>query len=184
MSRGSILIVFGLAFVALLGIFYISTFIDLADKLFGGAATIGHAAALLLFRDAAVRLLHHPAGGARRHAGDRRPADEEQRAHRHAGLRHQPVPRRLPLLVFASCCSGVLFEMQEHVLAESNREAARLNAIIRGFPVPTFGVLNRQWILGRNGDIYHYQFFDPRSDQFTGCRSVPARPECLAAEEA
>ena len=32
------------------GIFYISTFIDLADKLFRGAATTAHAAALLLFR--------------------------------------------------------------------------------------------------------------------------------------
>src|SRR5439155_17129156 len=33
------LAVFGLSFVSLLGIFYISTFIDLADKLFRGAAT-------------------------------------------------------------------------------------------------------------------------------------------------
>ena len=56
------------AFVALLGIFYISTFIDLADKLFRGAATTRHAAALLLFRDAAVRVLHHPDVGAGRDA--------------------------------------------------------------------------------------------------------------------
>src|SRR5471032_2958190 len=58
--------------------------------------------------------------------------------------------------------------MQELVLASSNREASRLNAIIRGWPVPTFGVLNRQWILGKNGDIYRYQFFDPRTNQFSG----------------
>ena len=49
-SRASTCAVFVLAFVALLGIFYISTFIDLADKLFGGTATTAHAAALLLFR--------------------------------------------------------------------------------------------------------------------------------------
>ena len=35
-------------------------------------ATTAHAAALLLFRDAAVRLLHHPDGGAGRDAGDDR----------------------------------------------------------------------------------------------------------------
>src|SRR5204863_3140334 len=33
--------VFGLAFVSLVGLFYISTFIDLADKLFRGSATTG-----------------------------------------------------------------------------------------------------------------------------------------------
>ena len=54
----------------------------------------------------------------------------------------------LPLLLFAVLFSGVLFELQEHVLADSNREAARLNAIIRGYPMQTFGVLDRQWIVG------------------------------------
>jgi lipopolysaccharide export LptBFGC system permease protein LptF len=52
------------------------------------------------------------------------------------------------------------------VLADSNREAARLNGIIRGYPMQTFGVLNRQWIIGQSGDIYHYEFFDPRMNQF------------------
>ncbi len=88
---------------ALLGIFYISTFIDLADKLFRGTTTTGDAASLLLFPDAAVRLLHHSDGGARRDAGDRRRDDEEQRADRDARLRHQPVP----LGRCRCCCSRV-----------------------------------------------------------------------------
>jgi len=53
------------------------------------------------------------------------------------------------------------------VLAASNREAARLNAIIRGYPQQTFGVLNRRWIVGAGGDIYHYEFFDPRANRFS-----------------
>jgi lipopolysaccharide export LptBFGC system permease protein LptF len=61
-----------------------------------------------------------------------------------------------------------LFELQERVLADSNREAARLNAIIRGLSVPTFGIVNRQWVVGRDGAIYRYQFFDPRVNQFSG----------------
>src|ERR1700746_1576442 len=68
----------------------------------------------------------------------------------------------LPLLLVAALFSGTLFELQEHVLAESNGEAGRLNGIIRGYPPQSFGILGRQWIIGRNGDIYHYEFFDPR----------------------
>jgi lipopolysaccharide export LptBFGC system permease protein LptF len=73
----------------------------------------------------------------------------------------------LPLLLFALLFSATLFELQEQVLAESNREAARLNGIIRGYPMQSFGVLNRQWIIGRNGDLYHYEYFDPRANQFS-----------------
>ena len=54
-----------------------------------GAA--GAAAPLFLLRDAAVRVLHHPDGRPGGDAGDDRPADQEQRADRDAGLRHQPV---------------------------------------------------------------------------------------------
>ena len=73
----------------------------------------------------------------------------------------------LPLLLFALIFSGTLFELQERVLANSNREAARLNGIIRGYPMQTFGVFDRQWIIGRSGDIYHYDFFDPRANHFS-----------------
>jgi LPS export ABC transporter permease LptG len=73
----------------------------------------------------------------------------------------------LPLFLFAAMFSGVLYELQEQVLADSNREASRLNGIIRGYPVQPFGILNRQWIIGRSGDIYRYEFFDPRVNQFS-----------------
>ena len=32
----------------------------------------------------------------------------------------------------------------------------------------TFDVLNRSWVMGSDGDIYHYNFFDPRQRRFTG----------------
>jgi LPS export ABC transporter permease LptG len=73
----------------------------------------------------------------------------------------------LPLLLFAALFSVVLFEMQEQVLAGSNREATRLNGIIRGYPTLQFGILNRQWLVGRGGDIYRYEAFDPRVNQFS-----------------
>jgi lipopolysaccharide export LptBFGC system permease protein LptF len=68
--------------------------------------------------------------------------------------------------VFAAIFSGVLFELEEHVLASSNREAQRLNAAIRGWPVQSFGVLDRRWIVGTGGDIYHYEFFDQSQNRF------------------
>src|SRR5262249_5203761 len=73
----------------------------------------------------------------------------------------------VPVGLFGLLFSGVLFELEEHVLADANRQAARLNAMIRGFPVQDIGVLNRRWIVGQGGDIYHYEFFDQRSNRFS-----------------
>ena len=87
----------------------------------------------------------------------------------------------LPLLLFAILFSGALFELQEQVLADSNREAERLNAIIRGYPTQTFGILNRQWIIGRSGDIYHYEFFDPQRQPVQPAVDVPPEREQLEA---
>src|SRR5439155_6959481 len=72
----------------------------------------------------------------------------------------------LPLVVFAIGFSGVLFELQERVLAVSNRRAEALRHVIRGFPAQTFDVLERQWIVGSEGDLYHYDYFDPRGNRF------------------
>ena len=72
-----------------------------------------------------------------------------------------------PLLCFAALASLALFALQEQVLAYSNREADRLNRVIRKLPVQSSGVLNRRWIASTTGDIYHYDFFEPARNQFT-----------------
>ena len=33
---------------------------------------------------------------------------------------------------------------------------------MRGGAPRTFNVLNRQWVTGRDGRLYHYTYFDPR----------------------
>ena len=43
----------------------------------------------------------------------------------------------------------------------------RLNAIMRGYPIQQVGVFNRQWIIGKSGDIYKYQQFDPLRNHFS-----------------
>ena len=159
--------IFLLSFGALIGIFYISTLIDLADKLFGGVAPLG----LLLryFYFATPQFVYYIIPMATLLATlvtiGLLTKNSELIVMRACGI--SLYRSALPLLLFAILFSGALFELQEQVLPDSNREAARLNGIIRGYPTQTFGVLNRQWIMGRSGDIYRYEFFDPRVNQFS-----------------
>jgi LPS export ABC transporter permease LptG len=74
----------------------------------------------------------------------------------------------LPLLVFGALWSGALFALEETMLAHANRKAEELRHVMRGASPRTFDVLNRQWIAGRNGSLYHYLFFDPRGLEMNG----------------
>jgi lipopolysaccharide export LptBFGC system permease protein LptF len=63
-------------------------------------------------------------------------------------------------------------------MAYSNREADRLNRLIRGLPPASFGALDRRWMVGQNGDVYHYDVFDSQRNefhQFTVYRIDPER---------
>ena len=159
--------VFGLTFFALVGIFYISTLIDLADKVLGGVAPVG----LLLryFYFATPQYVYYIIPMAALVATlvtiGLLTKNSELIVMRACGI--SLYRSALPLFLFSMIFSGVLYQLQERVLADSNREATRLNGIIRGYPVQPFGILNRQWIIGRSGDIYRYEFFDPRVNQFS-----------------
>jgi LPS export ABC transporter permease LptG len=71
----------------------------------------------------------------------------------------------VPLMAFALAVSAFLFAMEERVLGIANRRADRLNHLIRGGSPQTFDVMTRKWIVGASGDIYHYQYFDPRKNE-------------------
>jgi LPS export ABC transporter permease LptG len=157
--------VFILTVLASLGVFYISTFIDLADKLFRGAATT----ALLLefFYYQTPQYLYYiiPIAGlvATLVTIGTMTKNSELVVMRACGV--SLYRTAVPLLLFAVAASGVLFAMQEIVLARANQEADRLNSIIRGFPAQTITGINR-WVASENGDVYHYDFFDQRADRF------------------
>jgi len=159
--------VFAVSFCALVGIFYIATLIDLADKLLGGVTSTG--VMLRYFYFATPQYVYYIIPMAALVATlvtiGLLTKNSELIVMRACGV--SLYRSALPLLLFGLVFSGVLFELQERVLAESNREAQRLNAIMRGYPVQMVGVLNRQWIVGKNGDIYHYQAFDQLRNQFT-----------------
>jgi LPS export ABC transporter permease LptG len=71
----------------------------------------------------------------------------------------------MPIIAFAIGAGLVLVGLQERVLATANRRADQLKHLIRTGTPQTFGILNRKWIAGRNGEIYHYQYYEPREQE-------------------
>jgi LPS export ABC transporter permease LptG/LPS export ABC transporter permease LptF len=154
--------------VAMLGLFYISTFIDLSDKWFKGQTTLSQITAFLWWSTPqfmayiialAVLLSALVTIGVLT-------KNSELIVMRACGV--SLYRTAAPMLAFALVASAVLFGMEERVLALANRRADQLKHLIRGGSAQTFDVLNRKWIVGRNGEVYHYQFFNPRTGELAG----------------
>ncbi len=151
----------GLAFAAMMGIFYIATFIDLSDKLFKKQAS--GAMLLEFFWYQTPQFVYYviPLAvllGALVTIGVLT-RTSELTVMKACGISVYRVA--LPLLVIALLGSLVLFSLEERLLAQANRRAEALNAQIRGRTPRTFNALNRQWIAGHGNRIYHYALFDP-----------------------
>jgi LPS export ABC transporter permease LptG/LPS export ABC transporter permease LptF len=169
------IVVFLMSFAALVGIFYISTFIDLAPHLYKGAATTALIVRFFYWQTPQYVYYIIPLSvlvGTLVTVG-LLTKNSELIVMRACGI--SLYRSTVPVLIFGAIFSAVLFELQDNVLALTNREAIRLNAIIRGFPVQTFNVLDRRWIVGKNGDIYQYDVFNPQVNRFT--RFTMYRPD-------
>ena len=152
----------GLTFVSLLGLFYISSFIDLSEKLFKGQTTFPRLLSYFWFATpqfiyyvipiAALVSVLVTIGLLTRNS--------ELIVMRACGVSLYRVA--VPLLVFGAAASGVLFVLQDSVLAYSNRRAEELRHEIRTGKPRTAAVLNRRWVVGEGGAFYHYEFFEPR----------------------
>jgi LPS export ABC transporter permease LptF/LPS export ABC transporter permease LptG len=157
--------VLAMTIVGMLGLFYISSFIDKSDKLFKGQISLGAlleflfwstpefltyiiALSVLLAGLVTIGLLTK---------------NSELIVMRACGV--SLYRTMLPIVVFALGASALLIALQERVLATANRRADQLNHLIRTGSPQTFGVLNRKWIVGRSGEIYHYQYYDPRRQE-------------------
>lgn len=152
----------GLSFLALLGLFYIATFIDRSEKIFKGQATTGMVVKLLALQTpqfiyyvipiAALLSVLVTFGLLSR--------TSELSVMKACGISLYRVSA--PLLVLSLAWSGALFGLEQQIMARANQAADELDARIRNRPARTSHPLNRRWLVGRNGDIYHYNFFDPR----------------------
>lgn len=158
--------VFFLGLFGLLGIFYISTFMDLADKLFRGSATTSMMLRYFIFQTPQFIYYIIPMSAlvATLVTVGLMTKNSELVVMRACGISlYRAVT---PLLIFAVAASAMLFTLQERVIAYSNREADRLNRLIRDLPPASFGALDRRWMVAENGDIYHYDFFDSKRNEF------------------
>ena len=150
-----------LSFVGLLGIFYISTFIDLSDKLFKGETTLGQLAEYFFYATPQFMYFVLPISAlvSTLITIGMLTKSSELTVMKACGI--SLYRAALPLVLFGLVWSGVLFAMEESFLAAANKRAEALLHLIRGGSPQTFDVLNRKWIVSPDGDIYNYGHFDP-----------------------
>lgn len=151
-----------LSFAALLGIFYIATFIDLSDKLFKGQADTGMLLHLLMLKTpqfvyfvipmAALLSVLVTFGLLSR--------TNELSVMKACGISLYRITA--PLIVLGLAWSTVLYGLEQRIMARANLQAEELESQIRGRPPRTANPLNRQWLVAHDGAIYHYTYFDPR----------------------
>lgn len=169
--------VVALAFLALVGLFYISTFIDASDKLFKQTANVSMIMSLLVYRTpqfvyfvipiAALLSVLVTFGLLSR--------TSELTVMKACGISLYRVCA--PVVLLSLLFSAALFSLDQEILAQANRRATAIDDQIRGRPPKTFNPLNRRWVIGRDGTIYHYGFFDPRHEVLTSLTMYRLAPD-------
>lgn len=167
----------GLSFLALLGLFYISTFIDKSDKMFKGQASPSMIGQLLVMMTpqfiyyvipiAALLSVLVTFGLLSR--------SSELTVMKACGV--SLYRTALSVIILSLGFSVVLFALEQRLMATANREADVIDAKIRGRQPKTLGVLNRQWIMGPDNTIYHYGFFDPQRNELFGLTMLKLLPK-------
>ena len=153
-----------LAALALCSVFYISAFTDLAEKVLKGAATW-----TTLWRSSPIRrhiFYHIRCRCLARLITLACYKNTELVVMKACGISLYRVA--LPMVGAAVLAGATIFVLEQTVLGPANRRAEAIRYVMRGGSADTFGVLNRRWVMGNDGDIYHYNYFDPRLRRFTG----------------
>ncbi len=158
----------GLCLAGMAGLFYISTFIDLSDNLFKGTATTGML--LQYFWFATPQYLYYIIALAVLLAAivtiGTLTKSSELVVMRACGI--SLYRTAVPLLVAAAVASAALFAIEESILGPANRHANELVRRIRGQPPRSFDVLDRAWLTGGDGTVYHYQAYSPSDRELSG----------------
>jgi LPS export ABC transporter permease LptG/LPS export ABC transporter permease LptF len=158
----------GLSALALCSVFYISTFTEYSEKVLKGAATWTMLWTFLLYQTpqylyyiiplsvllgtlVTVALLTK---------------NSELVVMKACGISLYRVA--LPMVGAAIVAGATLFALEQTVLGPANRQAEAIRYVMKGNPIETFNVLTRRWVMGSDGDIYNYNYFDPRERRFSG----------------
>jgi len=158
----------GLSAVALASVFYIAEFTELSEKVFKGAAT--WAMLGMYLADKTPQYLYYVIPLSVLLAALVTIAmltkNSELVVMKACGISLYRVA--VPMVICAILAGGAMMALEQSVLGTSNRKAEAIKHIMRGGSPDTFDVLNRRWVMGTDGAIYHYNYFNPRNGQFTG----------------
>ena len=171
-----------LAFLGLLGLFYVFTFLDLSDKLFKEETTFlklltyfWYATPQYVFYVLPIAALVTTlvtVGLLTR--------TSELTVMKACGISLYRMA--VPILAFSLLWSALLFGISEGILAQANRRAETLNREIRTGRTEPFGTADRAWLVGEDGEIYHHLHFNGDRDEVSGLSvyEFDGRPWSLA----
>ena len=158
----------GLSAVAMAGIFYIATFLDLSDKVFRGEATWRMLGVFFWFKTPQYVYYIVPLTVllAALVTIGLLTKNSELVVMKACGISLYRVA--MPMVFGAIIAGGILFMLEQTILGPSNRRAEAVRHELRGGSPQTFDVLLRRWVVGSSGDIYHFDYYDPRAQQLMG----------------
>lgn len=168
--------IFALSFAGLLSLFYISTFVDKAEKVFKGDATTQQVLAFMAYSTPEFVYFVIPLAvlmGVLVTFGFLS-RTSELTVTKACGI--SLYRTALPVIGLSLVASGVLFGLEQQILAQSKRKAEKIDSEIRKLPSRTFNPINRRWIVARNGAIYHYTFFDAQQRLLTSLSVYNPQP--------
>jgi LPS export ABC transporter permease LptG/LPS export ABC transporter permease LptF len=158
----------GLSALALCSVFYISAFTEYTEKVLKGAATWAMLWTFLLYQTPQYFYYIIPLSVllATLVTVALLTKNSELVVMKACGISLYRVA--LPMVTAAIVAGATIFALEQTVLGPANRRAEAIRHVMRGGSPDTFDVLNRRWVMGSDGDIYHYNYFDPRQRRFTG----------------
>jgi LPS export ABC transporter permease LptG/LPS export ABC transporter permease LptF len=172
----------GLSFLSLLGLFYISTFIDRSDKIFKQQASPALVGQLLIWLTpqfvyyiipiAALLSVLVTYGMLAR--------TSELTVMKACGV---SLYRSALSVVFLSLVfSGILFALEQRIMAPANRRAEVVEAQIKGRQPRTLSVLTRRWVT-KGDNFYHYNgLYDAEKAQMAGLTLFRIKPDTWELE--
>jgi LPS export ABC transporter permease LptG/LPS export ABC transporter permease LptF len=158
----------GLSGLALCSLFYISTFTELSEKVLKGAGTWTMLWLFLVYQTPQFLYYIIPLSVllATLVTVALLTKNSELVVMKACGISLYRIA--LPMVGAAVLAGATLFALEQTVLGPANRKAEAIKHVMRGGNPATFDVLNRRWVMGNDGDIYNYNYFDPRQRTFTG----------------
>ena len=155
--------VLGLSALAMGGIFYVSTFVELSEKVFKGASTWTMLGAFMAYTTPQYLYYIIPLSVllAALITIAMLTKNSELIVMKACGISLYRIA--LPMVVAAIGAGAILFALEQTILGPANRTAKEIRHVMNGNPPETFDVMLRRWVAGTDGDIYHYNYYDPRT---------------------